>query len=78
MSINQNMFLENYMTSYNNGEKICIIYKNNPIKSNINNCSVLAIVMFKDEDKKAFDNVDIFSLYIKECIDKAYTIRKKK
>ena len=48
MSINENMFLENYMTSYNNGEKICIIYKNNPIKSNINNHSVLAIVMFQE------------------------------
>ena len=77
MSINENMFLENYMTAYNNGEKICIIYKNNPIKSNINNRSVLAIVMFKDGDKKAFDNIDTFSLYIKELIDKAYTIRKK-
>ena len=76
MSINENMFLEPYMKAYNNGEKIVIIYKNNPIKSDINNYSILAIVMFKD--KRSFDNIDKFSLYIKGCIDKSYEIHKRR
>lgn len=78
MSINENMFLEPYMKLYNNGEKIFIFYKNNPIKDHINNYSILAMVIIKDTYKKPFDNVNDFSLYIKENIKKIRYIRKQK
>ena len=52
MSINENMFLEPYMASYNKEEKIFIFYNNNPIKDYIDNHSILSIVIIKDKYKK--------------------------